>query len=200
MPFDDRMHGHYKGQYVDGLRTPLIIHPDEPQDQPYKYDEDYTFVLGDWYHDEHAYLLSDFFLNRNNPTGAEPVPKSGLMYIASTPGNSSDAFYLPGFNENATLSFTPGKTYRLRIINMSALAMFQFYLDGHDMRVSRDHTASHPFRVSDHLPSFARSLRWMAWTQQSCQSTSSPFLSHSDTASSSLRATTRRPTGKCTHT
>ena len=26
--------------------------------------------------------------------------------------------WLPGFNENATLPFTPGKTYRLRIINV----------------------------------------------------------------------------------
>jgi iron transport multicopper oxidase len=43
--------------------------------------------------------------------------------------------YLPGYNENATLPFVPGRTYRLRVINMSALAMFHFYIDGHDMRI-----------------------------------------------------------------
>ncbi|KAF9962943.1 ferroxidase fet3 [Mortierella alpina] len=29
----------------------------------------------------------------------------------------------------------PGKTYRLRIINMSALAMFHFYIDGHEVEI-----------------------------------------------------------------
>lgn len=40
-----------------------------------------------------------------------------------------------GFNENATLPFQPGKTYRLRIVNTSAFAMFFFWIDGHDMRI-----------------------------------------------------------------
>ncbi len=40
-----------------------------------------------------------------------------------------------GFNENATLPFQPGKTYRIRVINTSALAMFFFWIDGHDMRI-----------------------------------------------------------------
>jgi iron transport multicopper oxidase len=43
--------------------------------------------------------------------------------------------YLQGYNENATITFVPGKTYRLRVINMSALAMFHFYIDGHDIRI-----------------------------------------------------------------
>ena len=29
----------------------------------------------------------------------------------------------------------PGKTYRLRIVNTSAFAMFFFWIDGHDMRI-----------------------------------------------------------------
>ena len=29
----------------------------------------------------------------------------------------------------------PGKTYRLRLINMSALAMYHFWIEGHDMRI-----------------------------------------------------------------
>jgi iron transport multicopper oxidase len=40
-----------------------------------------------------------------------------------------------GFNENATLPFVPGKTYRLRIVNTSAFAMFFFWIDNHDMRI-----------------------------------------------------------------
>ncbi|KAF8956295.1 Fet3 protein [Flammula alnicola] len=96
--------------YVDGLRAPLLIHPPK---EVHSYDEEFTVVLGDWYHDEHSVLLKEF-VNIANPGGAEPIP---------------------GFNENATLPFVPGKTYRLRIVNTSAFAAFFFWIDGHDMRI-----------------------------------------------------------------
>lgn len=128
-------HGHYKGQYVDGLRTASVIHADKAANQAHSYDEDYTVVLGDWYHDEHAPLLASF-MSDSNPGGPEPVPESGLIYFARTSNLSSAANgYLPGFNSNASLAFTPGKTYRLRLINMSAQSMFHFWIDGHEMRI-----------------------------------------------------------------
>jgi FtsP/CotA-like multicopper oxidase with cupredoxin domain len=40
-----------------------------------------------------------------------------------------------GFNENATLPFEPGKTYRLRIVNTGAFAAFFFSIDGHNLRI-----------------------------------------------------------------
>jgi iron transport multicopper oxidase len=40
-----------------------------------------------------------------------------------------------GFNENATLPFEPGKTYRLRIVNVGAFTAFYFWIDGHEMRI-----------------------------------------------------------------
>ncbi|KAF7731926.1 ferroxidase fet3 [Apophysomyces ossiformis] len=58
-------------------------------------------------------------MNVNNPTGAEPVPQSGFMMD----------------NANASLSFIPGKTYRLRLINVSAFSMFYFSIDGHELDV-----------------------------------------------------------------
>jgi iron transport multicopper oxidase len=64
-------HGHYDGQYVDGLRTPSIIHA---ENEPHAYDDDFTIILADWYHREHGDLLVNEFLNIKNPTGAEPVP------------------------------------------------------------------------------------------------------------------------------
>ncbi|CAD6565171.1 MAG: ferroxidase fet3 [Cyphobasidiales sp. Tagirdzhanova-0007] len=118
-------HSHFNGQYVDGLRAPLIIHNNP---EVHAYDEEFTVSLYDWYHDEHSVLVNQF-LNEANPTGAEPVPNSGIIQI------SQNSAYLPGFSENATLNFQPGKTYRLRFINMSALAMFSFWIDGHQMRV-----------------------------------------------------------------
>lgn len=59
-----------QGQYVDGLRAPLLIHPPT---EVSSYDEEFTVVLGDWYHDEHSVLLKQF-INIANPGGAEPIP------------------------------------------------------------------------------------------------------------------------------
>ncbi|KAF9155690.1 hypothetical protein BG015_008921 [Linnemannia schmuckeri] len=109
------IHGHNRGQYVDGLRGPLIIHN---TNETYKYDEEYTIALADWYHTEHEIMLEQY-LSIFNPSGAEPVPESGLI------NQKTDAKF----------NFVPGKTYRLRIINMSALAMFHFYIDGHEMEI-----------------------------------------------------------------
>ncbi|KAJ6532692.1 Fet3 protein [Mycena vulgaris] len=132
------VHAHASGQYVDGLRAPFVIHATK---EPHTYDEEFTVVLGDWYHDEHSVLI-DQFVNIANPGGAEPVPDSGLIYFAQNgtylgpkTGTSPSSGTAVGFNDNATLPFQPGKTYRLRVVNTSAFAMFFFWIDGHDMRV-----------------------------------------------------------------
>ena len=54
----------------------MVIHPEK---EAHAYDEEFTVVLGDWYHDEHAVLLNEF-INIANPGGAEPVPG---MYFTS---------------------------------------------------------------------------------------------------------------------
>ena len=59
-----------QGQYVDGLRAPLVIHPSK---EVHSYDAEYTVILGDWYHKEHSTLLKGF-ISISNPTGGEPVP------------------------------------------------------------------------------------------------------------------------------
>ena len=109
------IHSHVMGQYPDGLRSPFIIrNPSEP----YKYDEDITVTLSDWYHKEMKEGISDF-MTLNNPTGAEPVPQAALI-------NDS---------QNGTINFEAGKTYRLRFVNMAAFAMFHVWIEDHDMRV-----------------------------------------------------------------
>ncbi|KAI9444229.1 Fet3 protein [Lactarius indigo] len=133
------VHGHSSGHYVDGLRAPFIIHPSK---EVHSYDAEFTVVLGDWYHDEHSVLLKRF-ISVANPGGAEPVPDSALVYFAQngtylgpiSGTNPSPVTSRVGFNENATLPFEPGKTYRLRIVNTSAFAAFFFWIDGHDMRI-----------------------------------------------------------------
>ncbi|KAF8551775.1 Fet3 protein [Imleria badia] len=132
-------HAHANGQYVDGFRTPLLL---LPSNESYQYDEEFTVIIGDWYHQEHSVLIRSF-ISITNPRGNEPIPDSGLIYFAQ------DSSYLPpiagtspapvtsavGFNDNATLPFVPGRTYRLRIINTSAFSAFYFWIDGHDMRI-----------------------------------------------------------------
>ena len=76
------------------------------------------------YHEEHDPLLKHF-MSIANPGGAEPVPDAPLMYfahgdaylppVASAAPNVSPSTSNVGFNENATLPFEPGKTYRLRV-------------------------------------------------------------------------------------
>lgn len=117
---------------MDGLRTPLIIHA---QNETYQYDYDVTIPFQgkidhiyidkhkltkiiDWYHQQSSENLA-IFLNENNPTGAEPIPDSGFIFN----------------NVNDTLSFEAGKTYRLRLINMSGFSTFFFSIDGHDMDI-----------------------------------------------------------------
>ncbi|KAK4701689.1 iron transport multicopper oxidase, partial [Phenoliferia sp. Uapishka_3] len=134
-------HSHVGAQYVDGLRAPMIVHPPT---EVHAYDEEYTIILSDWYNEQQKVLIKQF-MNIYNPTGAEPVPNNAAIYVAQ---NGS---YLPGFAENATMTFVPGKTYRLRIINQSAFAMFYAWLDGHDMTIiEADGTDTEPYAV-DHL-------------------------------------------------
>ncbi|KAH9948017.1 Fet3 protein [Amylocystis lapponica] len=133
------VHSHYGTQYVDGLRSPFVLHPPS---EAHSYDEEFTVILSDWYHDPADDLLGQF-INIANPGGAEPVPDAGLIYFAQNStylgpiaGSSPDPVTgAVGFNENATLPFEPGKTYRLRIVNVGGFAGFYFWIDGHEMRI-----------------------------------------------------------------
>ncbi|KAG5457489.1 MAG: Cupredoxin [Olpidium bornovanus] len=102
-------------QYVDGMRAPLVIHNSQ---EAYRYDDEFTVTLEDWYHDESPVLL-ERYKSRYNPSGAEPSPQAVLINQMITP----------------SFSVGPNTTYRVRIINMSALTMFYFLIDGHEMDV-----------------------------------------------------------------
>ncbi|KAF9978201.1 hypothetical protein BGZ73_003382 [Actinomortierella ambigua] len=152
------IHGHYHGQYVDGLRAPVIIHN---INETYKYDEEYTVSLADWYHKQHQ-ELTDWYLSIYNPSGAEPVPESALINHVS----------------DAKFNFVPGKTYRLRIINMSALAMFHFHLAGHDMDIIEiDGIDVEPKRVSSFPITAAQRYSVLVKARND---TSSNYIMHAD--------------------
>ncbi|UKZ86062.1 uncharacterized protein TrAFT101_001902 [Trichoderma asperellum] len=110
-------HSHHNAQYPDGLRGPLIVH--DPK-FPYQKEVDHELVLtlSDWYHDQMATLLPTF-MSKNNPTGAEPVPKAVLM----------------NETQNLTISVEPNKTYMFRVLNIGAFAGQYVWIEGHTMRI-----------------------------------------------------------------
>jgi len=60
-----------------------------------------------------------WYLSASNGDGVEPAPNSTLL---------NDA-------QNIHLAITPGKTYRLRIINVSAMASNYIQFEGHNMTI-----------------------------------------------------------------
>ena len=57
----------------------MVIHPPK---EVHSYDEEFTVVLGDWYHREQTDLLKHF-ISIANPGGAEPIP--GQSFTTSNP-------------------------------------------------------------------------------------------------------------------
>ncbi|KAJ2613075.1 ferroxidase fet3 [Coemansia sp. RSA 1365] len=113
------LHGHYHHQNADGLRTPLIVH--DKNQYPYKYDDEYVFGFEDWYKEPFAERLALTI----DPTKSFP------------PLSPAPNALINGIDGNATkpILFKPNKTYRIRLINMSAVVWFKFALPGHQMRV-----------------------------------------------------------------
>jgi iron transport multicopper oxidase len=109
----------------------------------FEYDEEYIVPLAgikyynlDWYYTEHQELM-EHYLSPNNPDGVEPVPDAPLIDNSWT-----DAIY----------RFHPGKTYRLRFVSMSALGMFNVWIDDHRMTIIEvDGVFVQPYKV-DSLP------------------------------------------------
>ncbi|KAJ5175046.1 conidial pigment biosynthesis oxidase Abr1/brown 1 [Penicillium canariense] len=110
-------HSHRMGQYPDGLRGALIVH--DP-DAPFEYDDEFTLLLSDWYHEEMTPLIQSY-LSENDPAtgGLEPLPDSALVNDAT----------------NTTFPVEPGKTYLIHLIVVGNWPGFAFLFDDHEMTV-----------------------------------------------------------------
>lgn len=108
-------HSHTKGQLGDGMRAPFIIEDDE---YPFDFDEEVVLSLSDWYHDSSDDLIKTF-LDRYNPTGAEPIPSNLL------------------FNETRNNSWVvePNKTYFVRIVNIGGFVTQYLWMEDHEFEV-----------------------------------------------------------------
>ena len=82
------------------------------------YDEEIVLSLSDWYHDQMADLIPKF-INKANPTGAEPVPDAALF----------------NDTQNLQVKIEPGKTYLFRMVNMGAFAGQRVWFEDHTMRI-----------------------------------------------------------------
>lgn len=99
-------------------------------------------MVSEWYHEQHDELI-DQFMNIYNPTGAEPVPPSAIMYWMENGQYGTPAADLAkgiDVGDQMSIPFEAGLTYRLRFINAGAFAMFQLQLEGHDWCVSFNHS------------------------------------------------------------
>nr|ODN96638.1 acidic laccase [Cryptococcus depauperatus CBS 7855] len=164
------IHGHHNGQAVDGLRTPFIIYPRDGtgRHDALTWDEEFILVMADWYHEEYPVLERRDFLNWVNPTGAEPVPDSAVIYGAwkngttfSTPSEISAG---TGVSDHASLLFTPGKSYRIHMVNMGGLAMFWVALQDHQVYIiEADGVEVEPLPVD--AATFSVAQRYSLWVQ-----------------------------------
>ncbi|KAH9998721.1 laccase [Russula vinacea] len=125
-------HSHFKNQYCDGLRGPLIIYDqDDPHKDLYDYDNDDTVItLADWYH----------YLSTNSPGYREVFSSifgGCLMPVAfnSTLINGKGRY--PGGPDVplAIVNVQQGKRYRFRLVSISCDPSFLFSIDGHQMTV-----------------------------------------------------------------
>ncbi|KAJ5113973.1 hypothetical protein N7456_002507 [Penicillium angulare] len=110
-------HCHTDYCYPDGYRAPFIVHDNESYFAD-SFDDEMVFSMSDWYHE----LMEDIkpeFMSLYNPTGAEPIPGSFL------------------FNNSISQSYPvqAGKTYLIRLINISAFVGQYFWIEDHTMRV-----------------------------------------------------------------
>lgn len=110
-------HSHSKGQYMDGMRGAFIINDPE---NPYKdqFDEEVVLQIAEWYH-ENITTLTSAFLNRYNPTGAEPIP---------------DALLFNG-TMNGTWNVEPDTTYYMRLINSGGFVSQYVWMEDHTFTV-----------------------------------------------------------------
>lgn len=127
-------HSHFSAQYTAGVFGPMIIYG--PKHEPYDIDIG-PVLLGDYYHREYFDVLRDAATPTEDFNVYVPWSDNNLIngknnYNCSmAPANASCVL-------NAGLSqfrFTPGRTHRLRLMNVGAAALLHFSIDGHKMKV-----------------------------------------------------------------
>ncbi|KAJ2376907.1 ferroxidase fet3 [Coemansia sp. RSA 2607] len=128
------LHGHYNHQNTDGLRTPLVILDRDKTQLPMQYDDEMLISMEDWYPTEFLERMKEV-LNPNVPFPPPTTFPYGLI-------NGIDG------NITQTITFEPGKRYRIRLINIGSTEWYKFSIPGHKLNViEADGIYSEPLEV-----------------------------------------------------
>ncbi|KAH7859601.1 hypothetical protein Vadar_003097 [Vaccinium darrowii] len=146
-------HAHYSMQREAGLYGMIRVSLPPGIAEPYTYDYDRSIILNDWYHkstyEQATGLSSNPFVWVGEPQsllihGKGWFDCSGLqadVCNATNPACSRSPY---------VLTVVPGKTYRLRIGSLTALAALSFEIEGHNMTVvEADGHNVEPFEVKN---------------------------------------------------
>ncbi|VDB92219.1 unnamed protein product [Peniophora sp. CBMAI 1063] len=123
-------HSHYKLQYCQGLRGPIVIYdPNDPQKHLYDVDNEGTVItLADWYH----------------TTQLGPPPHTADSVLINGKGRYAGNLTAP----LAVVNVKHGLRYRFRLVSMACDANFVFSIDGHSFAViEADGVAHQPLPV-----------------------------------------------------
>ncbi|EEB94858.1 hypothetical protein MPER_06264, partial [Moniliophthora perniciosa FA553] len=117
-------HSHFRAQYCDGLRGPLVIYdPQDPHQDLYDIDDENTVItLADWYHRTSAEVLA-------SQAQAPPVADSTLINGLGRWVDGDPTSPL------AIVNVVQGKRYRFRLISISCDPNYAFSIDGHNMTI-----------------------------------------------------------------
>ncbi|ESK85746.1 laccase [Moniliophthora roreri MCA 2997] len=117
-------HSHFRAQYCDGLRGPLVIYdPQDPHRDLYDIDDEYTIItLADWYHRTSPKVLAS---QLKGPPEADSTLINGLGRYAH--GDPTAPL--------AIVNVIQGKCYRFRLISISCDPNYTFSIDGHNMTI-----------------------------------------------------------------
>ncbi|KAI0030502.1 laccase [Vararia minispora EC-137] len=131
-------HSHYRNQYCDGLRGPLVIYdPRDPNESLYDVDNDSTVItLADWYH---------YF--STNPV-VPPAPSTTLI-------NGKGRFSGGPLVDLAVINVVKGSRYRFRLVSISCDTNFIFSIDGHQFTVIEVDGVNHQPLLIDNVQIFA---------------------------------------------
>ncbi|KAL1651517.1 laccase, multicopper oxidase, benzenediol:oxygen oxidorectuctase [Didymella pomorum] len=125
-------HSHYSVQYGDGLVGPIVIHGPATGD----YDLDLGVLpFSDWFHAT-TFTVNHATLHAKGPPTADNLLVNGSMTSSSG-------------GQYAVTTLTPGKTHRLRLVNMGINNWVHVGIDGHPFTViAADFVPVEPFQAT----------------------------------------------------
>ncbi|KAJ2800573.1 ferroxidase fet3 [Coemansia guatemalensis] len=112
------VHGHTSEENYEGLRAPLVVYD---RNDPYPVSKSYLFAVEDWW----------------------PLNIGDTLKMMQTPGRRESPFSHPpqtlingAFGKlTKPIYFEPDQTYRIRLLSMASLPLWEFTMDGHELYI-----------------------------------------------------------------